>query len=264
MDRERVRLFVHEVAYYTMLGAFDELQNVVDFIAHRYLLGYLDNGVLQAEVAGIDNAVAVADVSEYALGVAFVTQNNGVYAMVGGGVATEYDVGRHVFLHAAAALHQREAAYTNTLLEQDAIALDGAVFDDTFAGHAGANAQHALVANGDVVADVHLVHDVVAATNTGGAFGVGAAGNDNVLANAVVIADNDVCRRAVNIVEVLRGSTHHSVLTDDIVLPHGGSFQDGRMRLDYAVVADDDALFDIGEGGHLDVLAQLSLGVNVC
>ena len=94
------------ISHDTQFGFADEVKDDVDFIAHRDLFGYLDNGVFKAEVAGVDNAVGIGHVAHDAFRHSDMFQHDGVDAVVAGRITTEYDIGRNVFLHAASALHQ--------------------------------------------------------------------------------------------------------------------------------------------------------------
>lgn len=252
------------VAHDAVLGGLDEADDFVDFDACGDLLANLNHGVFEAEVARVDEAVGVGDVAQDALRQTFVLQDDGVHAVIGCGVAAEDSVGRHVVLHAAAALHERELAHAHMLLYHGAAALDGAVEDFAVACYAHADAEHAAVVNVRVVADVHLVHEEVAVANNGGRVGVGAAGDDHVFADAVVVADDDCRARAGHVVEVLRLCADYGVLVHLVAAAHRGVLHDGGVGHDDAVVADGDVLVDVGKGLNLNVVAEFSRGVYVC
>ena len=100
--------------------------------------------------------------------------------MVCSWVATDNDVGRHVALHAASALYERATANAHTLLDDGTATLDGAVVEFAVACHAHADTDHAVIVNMHVVADVHLIHEVVVVANGGGLVGISATSDDYV------------------------------------------------------------------------------------
>ena len=71
----------------SVLGLADEVQDVVYFFAHGNLFGNLDDGIFEAEVAGVDDSEGVGDVSQDAVGDATVAEHNGVHSVVGCGVS---------------------------------------------------------------------------------------------------------------------------------------------------------------------------------
>ena len=202
--------------------------------------------------------------AQHAVGYVEVFEHNGVDTVVGGGVAAEDDVGGYVLSYTASALDEREAAHANVLLHHYAVALDGVVVQFAFAGDATADAHNAFVMNVNVMADVNAVHDEVLISNPGGFVGIGAAGNHHVLADVVVVAYHYVGGLSLNIVEILGSGTDNSILVNGVAAAQGGSFENGGMGLDDAVVANHRVSFDVGEGAYLYIVSQLSLGVNVC
>ena len=155
-------------------------------------------------------------------------------------------------------------AHANVLLHHYAVALDGVVVQFAFAGDAAADAHNAFVVNVNVMADVYAVHDEVFISNPGGFVGIGAAGNHHVLADVVVVANHYVGGLSLHIVEILGSGTDNSILVNGVAAAQGGSFENGGMGLDDAVVANHRVSFDVGEGAYLYIVSQLSLGVNVC
>ena len=72
----------------SVLGFLDEFQNLFDFFAHRNLLGNLDNGIFQTEVAGVDNAVGIGNVAQNAVAHIYMLQHHGVDTIVRSRIAT--------------------------------------------------------------------------------------------------------------------------------------------------------------------------------
>ena len=258
----RLVLFL-DVAYDAVLGILDEVENVLNLLAHRNLFGNLDYGIFQTEVACVDDAVSVGDVAENAIGRVDVLQHHRVDAIVGSRVATQDDVRRNILLHAAAALYQGISSHAHVLLNHHAVALDGAVVNFAFACDACTNADHAMVEHMHVVADMHAVHNEVFIADGGGMVAVGAAGYHHVFADAVVVADVHLGGAAFHVVEILWRGTDHCILVDDVSAAHGGAFKNAGMGFDHAVVADDNAFLDVGEGAYFYVLSQLCRRVDV-
>lgn len=158
-------------------------------------------------------------------------------------------------MYAATTLNEREATYANVLLNDNAVALDGAIVNFAFTGNAGADTDDAPVENLDIVADVATFHEEVAVANGGGFVFVGASGNDYIFADAVVVANDYVRFAAFHKVKVLRCGTDDGVLIHNVSTTHRCSFEDTGVGLDYAVVANDNAFFNVGKGAYFYVLS---------
>lgn len=256
-------VFFAHVADDAMFRTLYEVEYVLDFVAHGDLLGNFDDSVFKAEVGRVNDAVRVGDVAQYAFGGIEMLQNNGVEAVVAGGITTEYNIRRYIFLYAAATLHEREAAYVDALLDDGTTALDGVVIYFTLAGYADTDADNTIIMDDDVVADVHLVHEEVVVTNGCGTVGMDAAGYDYVFADTVVIANDNVGGGTFYEVEVLRRCADNGILVDDVATTHGRTFKDTGMGHDNAVVTDTYALFDVSKRFDLHIIAKLGCGVYV-
>jgi len=92
---------------------------------------------------------------------------------------------------------------------------------------------------------------------------MGGTGNDYVLADVAVVADDHTCFLAF-IVQVLRDGTYHSVVIDHRALTYLGSLQDVGVCLDGTAVAYLHIAFDKCEGLYGHVLADLSGWIYVC
>ena len=213
-----------DVAHDAVSGLGDEVENVLDFLTHGNLLRNLDDCILKAEVASIDDAVGIGNVTQDAIAGLDMLQHHGVDAMVGSGITPENDVGRYILLHTAATLDQRVAAHTHMLLHHHAIALNGTIMDFTLSGNAGTDTDDAMVEDMDIVADVHTVHDEVLVADKCGLVGISTSGYHHILADVVVIADDDLRGRTFHIVEILGCGTDDCILVNDITVSHRGAF----------------------------------------
>ena len=149
------------------------------------------------------------------------------------------------------------------LLHDDVAAQDGAVVHAAFAGHHAADAQHAVVAYLDIVAEVRAVHQEVAVPDARPAILVCGTGHDHVFADVVLVADEEHAVFAF-VVEVLRHAGQCGTRVHRVLAAHACAVQDMRTRHDDAFVADYYVAFDIGERLYCYVLAELCGRVNVC
>lgn len=241
----------------------DKFENVVDFLAHRNLLGNLDHSIFEAEVGRIDEAVGIGDVAEDAVGRLEMLQDNGVDSMVSTRVAADNNIRRHVALDAATALDERTTANAHTLLDDGTATLDGAIVEFAVTCHTHTDTDNAVIVNLNVVADVYLVHEIIVVADGGCLVGIGASSNDYVLADVVVVTDDYLRGIASFVVEILRRGTDDGVLVNEIAAAHGRTAEDAGMGLDGTVVANDHTVFDVGKGFDSDVSTQLGFGVYV-
>ena len=251
------------MTYDTAIGHADEIENMINFLAHGYLLGNLDDSIFKAEVGCVDEAVGIGDVAKDAVGRFEVLENNGVDSMVSARVAANDDIGRHVALHAASALYERATANAHTLLDDGTATLDGAVVEFAVACHTHTDTDHAVVVNMHVVADVYLVHEIVVVANGGGLVGIGATSDYYVLADVVVIANDHAGGISCFVVEILRCGTDDRVLVNEVAAAHGRTAEDTGMCLDGTIVANDHTVLDVGKGFYGDVSTQFGFGVYV-
>lgn len=247
----------------TAIGHADKSENMINFLAHGYLLGNLDDSIFEAEVGRVDEAVGVGDVAEDAVGRLEVLEDNGIDTVVSTGVAADNDIGGHIALYAASALHEGATANAHTLLDDGTATLDGAIVEFAVACHTHTDTDHAVVVNMHVVADVHLVHEVVVVANGGDLVGISATGDNHVLADVVVVANDYAGRITRLIVEILRCGTNYSILVNNVAATHGRSAEDTGMCLDGTVVANDHTVLDVGKGFYGDVSTQFGVGVYV-
>ena len=258
-------LFFLGIADDAVLGSGDELRDIVNFRRKRDLFFDFDFGIFEREVAGCDHMEGIGDVAQEAF-VRFGAHSGndfGVHAVIGRGVAAENAVGDDVALDAAATLQENEFANTHTTLHNGGGGKDGIVIDETSTRNAGRNTEHTVVADADVVGNVHLVHEVIVVPDARGVLGAVASRDEYVLADDVVVTDNDVRFLSFLEVEGLGFGTNDGVLVDDVASSDGGSVENGDVGHDDAIVADADVAFDVDEGTNFDVLTNLRGRINV-
>lgn len=187
----------------------------------------------------------------------------GVHAVIGRGVAAENTVGDDVALDAAATLQEDELANAHTTLHNGGGGENGIVVDETGTRNAGRNAEHTVVADANIVGNVHLVHEVIVVPDARGVLGAVASRDEYVLADDVVVTDNDVGFLSFLEVEGLGFGANDGVLVDDVASTDGGSVENGDVGHDDAIVADADVAFDVDEGTNFDVLTNLRGRIDV-
>ena len=251
------------MTYDTAIGHADEIENMINFLAHGYLLGNLDDSIFKAEVGCVDKAVGVGDVAKDAVGRLEVLEDNSVDTVVCSWVATDNDVGRHVALHTATALYERATANAHTLLDDGTATLDGAIVEFAVTCHTHTDTDHAVIVNLNVVADVYLVHEIIVVANGGGLVWISATSYNHVFADVVVVADDYAGGIARLIVEILRCGTNYGILMNEVAATHGRTAEDTGMCLDGTVVANDHTVLDVGKGFYGDVSTQFGFGVYV-
>ena len=111
--------------------------------------------------------------------------------------------------------------------------------------------------------NVHLVHEVIVVPDARGVLGAVASRDEYVLADDVVVTDNDVRFLPLLEVEGLGFGTNDGVLVDDVASSDGGSVENGDVGHDDAIVADADVAFDVDEGSNFDVLTNLRGRIDV-
>lgn len=121
-----------------------------------------------------------------------------------------------------------------------------------------------MVADAHIVADVHLVHQMVLLADDGGGFGREGTGNDHVFADGVAVADYHSAGGAGNIVQILWNAADDGILVHPVSTAHDGAFEDAGVGHDDAIVADFHVALDVGKGTDFDVLADFGRRVDVC
>ncbi len=248
----------------TVLGILDEVEDIFDFLAHRYLLGYFDHSIFEAEVGSVYQTISIGDVAQYAFADIDALEHVAIHTVIASRIATEDDVGRYVLLYTAAALDEREATNAHVLLYDYTATLYRAVFDDTVAGNAYANTKYALVVDLDVMTDVYLVHKEIAIANDCSRFGICTTSDHDIFADTVVITNDDVSGVAFFVVEILWCSANHGILIDHITTAHHCTTKDAGVRFDDTIVADDYIILDVSKGTYFYVISNLCTRVHVC
>lgn len=255
---------VLHAVYDAVFGAFDESNDVFDLLAHGYLFTDFYDGVLQAEIALVDQTVRVGNVAQDAVGRVEVLKDKSVHAVVAGRISAENDIGGDVLLHAATALYQGIAAHVNVLLDDGSRALYGTVVDFAFACNAYADTHDAIVVHKHVVADMNLIHEEIAVADGGCLAFIAASGDDNVLADTVIVAYDDAGFSSLLKMEILRGGSDDGVLVDNVVTSHLSAFQNRGMGHDDAVVTDFNAFLDVGKRLYFNIVSQTGFGIDEC
>ena len=246
------------MANYSVFSFFDEVENLLDFIAHRNLFGNLNYCIFQTEVTRINDAVSVGDMAQNALAGVHMLKHYGVHAVVSCGISAEHNIRRNVFLYAASALYERIATYANVLLNDYAVALDRAVVNLTFSGKANTNADNATVVDVHIVADMNTVHNKVLVSNDGRLVGIGTSGNNHVFADVVVVTDGNLCGSTFHVVKILRCGTYYGILVNGITAAHCHAVEYTCMSLDDAVVTNGYVAFDVGKRSYFYMISSAS------
>lgn len=244
----------------------DEVRDFYNLGVLGYLLMNLDDGIFEREVACRNQTEGIVDVAQ-ATFVNFgleMLHDHLVDTMEGSGIAAEDGIRKDIFLHAAAALEKGAFADADTVLHDAGGGEDGAIAYLTLGGNADGNAKDRGVADADVMADVYLVHQEVAIANGGGSVGSERTGDDDVLADDIVRANDHAARCAGNIVQILRLTAYDGILIDLRAAAERRAGEDAGIGVDDAIVANNDIAFYISEGTNLYITPYLRAGVNVC
>lgn len=183
--------------------------------------------------------------------------------MIACGRSAKYDVGRHVLLYDTAALHKTIATYAGEVLKYDAGGKYHVALKRAFACNLRAYADDVVVAHLHVVADVDVVHEEVAVADDCGCLVLKSASNDDILADAVLVADTHVSTVSYGIAETLRHGTNDGILIDVVVRAEHTTFENAGVGHDDAAVANDNVALDVCKGIYLYVLANLGFWMNV-
>ena len=183
---------LHHATYNAALALGDEVHDILYLRTSGYLVLNLLDSILESLVACVDDAVGICDVAEYALRHALLLEYDGRHTVIACGRSAKYDVGRHVLLYDTAALHKTVATYAGEVLKYDAGGKYHVALERAFACYLRAYADDVVVAHLHVVADVDVVHEKVAVADDCGCLVLKSASNDDILADAVLVADTHV------------------------------------------------------------------------
>ena len=141
------------------------------------------------------------------------------------------------------------------LVQNDVAAQNGAVVYLTFSGYGSLDAQYTMVAYLHVVAEVYTIHQVVFIADAGGASCMGSTADNHVLADVVIITDN---QHAVlsRIMEVLRFGTQNGIVMHLVPFSHAGTVQNFCPRHNNTVITDFHVPFDKCKGLDGYILAD--------
>jgi hypothetical protein len=171
------------------------------------------------------------------------------------------DIVRDVLRDAGLSPNHHESADTAELMNADAAA------DVCPIVHLYVTAEHHIVHQDHVVpyfavvSDVSPDHNQVAVADRGYRFIGVAAVESSVLANAIVIANDELATR-VHPLQVLSGSAKDRSFPNLVAAAEQRAALDDDAGFESAVVADDNAGFDNGEWSDVDVAPQLRGGID--
>ena len=110
------------------------------------------------------------------------------------------------------------------LVQNDIAAQNGTIVYLTFSGYGSLDTQYTMVAYLHVVAEVYTIHQVVLITDAGSASCMGSTADNHVLADVVIITDNQHTALS-RIVEVLRFGTQNGIVMHLVPFSHAGTVQ---------------------------------------
>ena len=229
------------------LGRAEEGDDLLDFGAVRYLLFDLQDGVVEADLTIEDQAISHSEMALCALVDTCLGEHARMDPSVDGGVVLDGDEGRYVFAEAAAREDERQITDATAGLGRDAATEDRAATDSAVAGDLDGIAEDILIAHLTVVRDVGALHKDVPTADDGGDVAAGGTADDYVLTDHVVVAD-DECGLLALVGEVLGRGTEHGILIDGVATTDACAIHQADVRVDGAVVTDDDIVLDVGEG----------------
>ena len=229
------------------LGRAEEGDDLLDFGAVRYLLFDLQDGVVEADLTIEDQAVSHREMALCALVDTCPGEHTGMDPSVDGRVILDGDEGRYVFAEAAAREDERQITDATAGLGRDAAAEDRAATDGAVAGYLDRVAEDILIAHLTVVRDVGAFHEDVPTADDSGDIASGGTADDHVLTDHVVVADDERGLLAL-VGEVLGRGTQHGILIDGVATTDARAIHQADVRVDGAVVTDDDVVLDVGEG----------------
>ena len=111
--------------------------------------------------------------------------------------------------------------------------------------------------------DVTALHQEVVVANNGLPTFVSSAVDDHIFANDVVVANDEFGLGAI-VIKVLWNGSEHRTLKDLVVVSHSSACKNTGKGIDNAVVANDNIVFDVGEGIYFAVVTNLYIGGNFC
>jgi len=217
--------------------------------------------LLPGQAATIDDAVGVFEISDVFGGVPTSSQPDDVEAHDASTLAIDEHVRWDVLRDPRMPTDHGQAADTTELMDRDGAGNERLVLNLDMAPEHAAVGEDAAISDQGVVAEVAPCHDVIAAPDNGVAAWLKPAMNRDVLAEDVVITDDDApdIGRPGN---VLRRASDDRMLAELVVAPGGDARLDHGARGDKAVVPQFDSGFHGSEGADLDARTKPGLGAH--
>ena len=210
----------------------------------------------------VEVTVALGYVVDCFLAELSLAQDEGIDAEVGDGVVRHDDVRRYVAGHAASALDEYPVSEFHALMHDGGARKDCEVADLDRTCDLYGVAQHHVVADLAVMANVGLSHDEAVIADAGSFILIDAPVDDNMFTDDVVVADGD--ERGLSFPsEVLWRGGYDTTLEELVVLADACAVQNRDMRAHYTTVADNCVLVDVGESHNRDIVADLCFGMHV-
>ena len=141
------------------------------------------------------------------------------------------------------------------LVQNDIAAQNGTIVYLTFSGYGSLDTQYTMVAYLHVVAEVYTIHQVVFIADAGSASCMGSTADNHVLADVVIITDNQHTALS-RIVEVLRFGTQNGIVMYLVPFSHAGTVQNFCTRHNNTVITDFHVPFDKCKGLDGYILAD--------
>ena len=210
-----------------------------------------------------EQTIGICDVSLH-LGVEiYLLHGDLVRARILHRIASCYNIRWYIFREGSAGLHHRIASYAGFCILNHAATEHYIVANDAVAGNLTAISEDAIVAHFGVVRDVTALHQEVVVANNGLSTFVSSAVDDYIFANDVVVANDEFGLGAI-VIKVLWNGSEHRTLKDLVVVSHSSASKNTGKGIDNAVVANDNIIFDVGEGIYFAVVTNLYIGGNFC
>lgn len=185
---------------------FDERGDVLNLGSIGHLLLNLDDGIEYGGLSVEDESVGVGNVVLHLIGNAVRTEYGGIDSTILHGVVVGYDVRGNVATYAASARYHGTDSDAHSWVDDDAGGENDGVGYVAISCYFGAVPEYVAMAYFGVVGDVYAFHKEVVIADDGLSAGECGAVDDDVLADDVVVTD-DEGRGVAAEVEVLRNGS---------------------------------------------------------
>lgn len=238
----------------------NELEDVFNLRAHRYLLADFSETFFTQLAALIEQAVGVVDIFNQFGREAATAQANQVETAIGHWFACRHGERRNVLTCARTATNHYVATDMAELMHQNIGADDGEIVHHNLTGNLGGITNDTAAAHTYVVGHVHTFHQKVVAANDGATLGGSASIDGDVLTDGVVVAD--FCRGFfATEFQILRDGTNDRSREDNVVFPHTSSRQKRHTVHQAVSTADFNVLVDEAKRTDFTIIAEFRLGV---